>query len=156
VTDGDGTNIGAFVESGMSGSFSTSIPDALWLLSDQGYLFGVKASTGDLLGDAFEVDYEEPGCKGQGYLRDGNVTSMSVIFGVVLKSTSDTSDIVVYVPKGTSLTEGYSFVSSSKNGVCSNVKGNNKDGYPVSTNLPATTGVPDTTSHAIPIGLSRY
>jgi hypothetical protein len=40
--------------------------------------------------------------------------------------------------------------------VCSNVKGNNKDGYPVSTNLPATTGVPDTTSYATPIGLSRY
>jgi hypothetical protein len=155
VTDGNGENMGALVESGMSGSFGSPDPDTLWLLSDQGYLFGIEVGTGDLLDHGSEVDYVGPDCSGQGYLRAGNttVTAMSFRLGVVMNSASD----VLYSPKGTALT-AYSYESTLVSGVCSNVNGNVKSaqGYAVFINLPATTGVPDTVTYATPVGLSSH
>ena len=156
VTDGNGTKIGTFVESGANNIFSSTRQDAVWLLSDQDYLFSLKVSTGTLWADTDTIDYEETGCSGQGYFRDGSgnnsPTSMSFSMGLVMKIASG----VVYSPKGTTLVS-YTYKSRYTTGGCNNVNGNAKSatGYQVFPNNPATTGVSDTAVYTTPIGLGR-
>jgi hypothetical protein len=156
VSDGNGANIGAFVESGMSGGFGTARPGTLWLLSDQGYLFNIEVSTGNLLDDQVDLDYVETDeCKGQGYYRkesgDTPPTSMSFSIGLVLNSTSG----VFYNKREEPLVE-YTPKSSGTETNCTSINSNNKvTGYKVYPNDPAMTGVSGTV-YSTPIGLSKY
>jgi hypothetical protein len=159
VTDGDRTGIGAFVESGAYSGFGSQ-DGAIWLLSDQGYLFSIEASTGKLLDDAFEIDYDGADCTGNRYLRVGSSTLTSLPFnlGVVL-NTSKGIMAAIKVKAAVN----YDYLSSSNAGGCINVNINansnskrNADGYPLYVNDPVTTGVPNTTTYTTPIGLSKY